>query len=602
MATGDSFQPEKRSRRAWRFAAVVGLGAFVLAARLFDMQVLGVDEYSLQSERNRIRREWVGAPRGLIIDSTGRVLAGTRPSYTVLAIPRQVLRSAPALALLEELLEMPEDRIVKRLESGARHLPRVLRHDVGFEQVSRIAEREEELPGVSLEVARVRSYPGGKLGAHLLGKVGEISEQEVKELAGNGYRPGRYVGRTGLERVYETELKGDDGERWLEVDAVGRIVGSFQGRDPTPPAPGQTLRLHLDGDLQARAESLLAGRRGAVAILDVRTGGVRVLASSPAFDPNLFATGIGTEDWDRLNTDPDRPLVDRTVQAVYAPGSTFKMISFAATLGERILGYREATEVPCFGGYQFGNRYFRCWEEAGHGRVDLHKALVQSCDTYFYQIAENLKVDVLARHATAAGLGAKTGIDLPQELVGNVPTSEWLDRRYGERKWTQGAVLNHIIGQGEYLVTPLQMARHVAAIANGGRLLVPRLVAGIEDPETGKLTASPSPEPAIWELPRQTRGRIREGMEQVVLDEDGTGRTCRVEGYLPAGKTGTTENPHGPDHSWFVGYAPADEPEISFSIIIEAGGHGSDAAVPLARELLRSLAARRAPPLAEDPS
>jgi penicillin-binding protein 2 len=602
VASADSFQQEKRSRRAWRLAAVVGLGAAVLAGRLFDLQVLGVAEYTLLSERNRIRREWIGAPRGLIVDATGEVLAGTRPSYTVLAIPRRVLPSPSARTLLSELLEIEEETIVERLESGPRHPPRVIRHDVGFEQVSRIAERDDELPGVTVKVARVRSYPSGRLGAHLLGKVGEISQTEMRDLAGRGYRVGDYVGRTGLERVYESELRGVDGERWLEVDAVGRIVGRFQGRDAVPPVPGKTLRLHLDGELQARAESLLVGRRGAVVVLDVRNGGVRTLASAPAFDPNLFATGIGAEDWNRLNTDPERPLLDRTVQAVYAPGSTFKMISFAVTLGERIFGFHEFPETPCYGGYQFGNRWFGCWEEGGHGRLTLTQALVQSCDTYFYQVAENLNVDALARYAREAGLGRRTGIDLPQELAGNVPDSAWLDGRYGQRRWTQGAVLNHIIGQGEYLVTPLQMARHVAAIANGGRLLVPRIVASVEDPASGTVTAIEPAPPETWEISSRTMGRIRDAMELVVLDENGTGRFTKVEGYMPAGKTGTSENPHGADHSWYVGYAPTDAPEIAFAVIVEAGGHGSDTAAPIARQLLELLAARRAGPGPEDPS
>ena len=594
MAGGDSFQQEVRSRRAWRLVAFIGLGVVALAVRLFDLQVLGVDVYTLQSERNRIRREWIGAPRGLILDANGRVLAGTRPSYTVRAIPRQLLRDAPARMLLAELLEMSEERIVERMKTGPRHLPRVVRHDVGFEQVSRIAEREEELPGVSLDVARVRSYPSGPLAGHLLGKVGEISEKEVRELADRGYRAGQYIGRTGLERMYESELRGKDGERWLEVDAVGRVVGRFHGREPTPPVPGRTLRLHLDVDLQARAESLLVGRRGAVVVLDVTSGAVRVLASTPGLDPNLFATGIDADDWSRLSTDPDRPLLDRTVQAVYAPGSTFKMISFAVTLEENIFGLLEKAPVPCFGGYQFGNRWYGCWEAAGHGVVDLKRGLVRSCDTYFYQVAERLSVDVLAGQALAAGLGAPTGIDLPQELSGNVPTSAWLDQRYGAGKWTQGVVLNHIIGQGEYLVTPLQMARHVAAIANGGRLVTPRLVASIEDPESGVVTPVTAEEGGRWELSARTLDRIREGMSLVVLDDEGTGRVARVKGYMPAAKTGTAQNPHGADHSWFVGYAPIEAPEIAFSVLVEAGGHGSDTAAPIARTLLRALAARRA--------
>jgi penicillin-binding protein 2 len=348
------------------------------------------------------------------------------------------------------------------------------------------------------------------------------------------------------------------------------------------------------------AESLLVGWRGAICVLEVETGGVLALASAPTFDPNLFAVGISAREWERLNGDPQLPLLNRAVQATYAPGSTFKMTSFALTLEKRLAGLRQELEEPCVGGYRFGNRWFRCWEEAGHGYLDLEGALIHSCDVYFYQIAERTTVDDLAAEARDLGLGEKTGIDLPQELAGNVPTKAWLDERYGERKWTRGALLNLIIGQGEYLVTPLQMARHVAALANGGRLLAPRLVQAIE-PETGPVQVLAPVVQREWELPERTLNRIRTAMELVITDEEGTGRGCRVEGYMPAGKTGTSENPHGAPHSWFVCYAPADAPEVAIAVAVEAGGHGSDTAVPMARELLRTLRGPL-PPEQEDAS
>ncbi|HMB71754.1 MAG TPA: penicillin-binding protein 2, partial [bacterium] len=527
--------------------------------------------------------------RGLILDRDDRVLADSRPSYTVLAVPRDILRRDASLDLLAELLEAPREVIEERLRSGPSHLPRVVRHDVSFAQVSRVAEREEELPGVSLEVKHVRSYPRGIMAAHLLGQVGEVSEHEVTDRAAEAYRLGDFVGRLGLERVYERDLRGKDGERYLEVDVVGRVVGAFRGREPRAPTPGSTLRLYLDVGLQAAAESCLVGRRGAVCLLDVRTGGVRVLASAPAFDPNLFATGINSEDWSRLNTDPDKPLLNRTVQALYAPGSTFKMVSFALTLEERIAGLRQRLGSPCVGGYQFGNRWFRCWEEEGHGFLDLQGALVHSCDVYFYQIAEASDVDELAGFSRGAGLGAPTGVDLPQELRGNVPTAAWLDERYGKRGWTRGAMLNLIIGQGEYLVTPLQMAAYAAGLANGGPRPAPRIVRSIEAPD-GTVRTVPTRQAGEWELPSRTMERIRAAMELVVTDEEGTGRSCRVEGYMPAAKTGTSENSHGRPHAWFVGYAPAHDPEVAFAVLVEAGGHGSESAAPIAKVLLKGLA------------
>lgn len=586
--TGESLRQTVRSRRAWQLAAVVALGALVLAIRLFDLQVLGVHDYSLQSERNRVRREWVSAPRGLILDRDDRVLADSRPSYTVLAVPRDLLREDAAVDLLSDLIEMPREKIVERLQSGPRHLPRVLRHDVAFPQVSRIAEREQELPGVSLEVKNVRTYPYGALAAHVLGQVGEVAEREVGKQVDDGYRLGDFVGRMGLERVYESELRGKAGERYLEVDVVGRVVGAFQGREPLPPLSGSTLRLYLDARLQAVAESCLVGRRGAVCLLDTDTGGVRVLASAPTFDPNLFSTGIGTTDWDRLNKDPQKPLLNRTVQAQYAPGSTFKMISFALTLENRIAGLHQRLKEPCVGGYQFGNRWFRCWEDLGHGFLDLEGALVRSCDVYFYQIAEAITPDELAAFARGSGLGQATGVDLPEEALGNVPTSAWLDKRYGARQWTRGTLLNLIIGQGEYLVTPLQMAVYAGGLANSGPRLAPRIVRSVETSD-GVLRTLPSRETGVWNLPAGTMERIRRAMELVVTDEEGTGRICRLEGFMPAAKTGTSENPHGAPHAWFVGYAPANDPQVAFAVVVEAGGHGSETAAPIVKRLLRDL-------------
>ncbi|MBZ0269956.1 penicillin-binding protein 2, partial [bacterium] len=340
--------------------------------------------------------------------------------------------------------------------------------------------------------------------------------------------------------------------------------------------------------LQAMAESLLEGWRGAIVFLDTETGGVRVLASSPTFDPNLFATGIGAKDWQVLNTDPNRPLLNRTVQAQYAPGSTFKMISAALALENGLVGFHQELEASCVGGYQFGNRWFRCWEDLGHGKLTMEGALVQSCDVYFYQIAERTSVDDLAAMARAAGLGAPTGIDLPQEVSGNVPTAAWLDQRYGVRQWTRGTMLNLIIGQGEYLVTPLQMAAYAATLANSGRRMVPQLVSDVED-KNGDLRPVSPVEAGRWELSRRTMSRMRESMRLVVEDEDGTGRVCRVKGYMPAGKTGTAENPHGAPHSWFVGYAPYDAPEVAFAVVVEAGGHGSDLAAPIVKKLLSEI-------------
>ncbi len=597
MANREAYHQQARSRRAWFLAALVGLAALIHAGRLFQLQVLGVREYTLQSERNRVRVERFAAPRGSIVDRYGAVLADSRPSYTVRAVPRRILRDEARLALLSRLLEIPEDEIRERLRKGASaHSPTPVCRDASFVQVSRVAEHEDDLPGVSLEPSTVRWYPNGETACHLLGHVGEISQKEVEDLAEQGYRAGDFLGRTGIEKQYEDVLRGVDGERWLEVDAVGRVVGEFAAERNVPATPGRTLRLWVDLPLQAIADSCLAGRRGSVCMLDVASGGVLVMDSAPGFDPNAFSAGIRSAEWRRLNEDPERPLLFRAVQSAYAPGSTFKMVTFAVTLEQHVAGFTQRLPASCIGRYRFGTRSWRCWDPKGHGSLALEDALVKSCDVYFYQIGERVPVDTLAHAAMAAGLGRKTGVDLPQEVPGLVPTAEWMDRRWGKRGWTQGAMLNHAIGQGEYLTTPLQLARYAATLARGGSIPVPTIVQAIEG-DDGVLREVPARTDGTWDISPETMARIREAMHQVV--ERGTARICRIEGYMPAGKTGTAENPHGEAHSWFMGYAPYDAPEVAFAVMVEAGGHGSDVAAPIAKRLLEEIAARRAPPEVE---
>ena len=572
-----------RLKRARGLSIIPVCGALILAGRLFALQVVNQELYSLQSEKNHIRREWVTAQRGLIVDREGRIVADSRPSFSVVAVPREVLSSAQSVNLLAQILQTTEEQIHTRLATGSRHLPRVLWRDADFAQVSQIIEREEDLRGVSIEVSNVRFYPNRAEAGHLLGHVGEISEEELVTMKDKGFKAGDFLGRTGIEKTYDGALRGTDGERFLEVDAVGRIIGIYRGRDPVPAISGSTLRLHLDLHLQAIAESCLVGRRGAVCMMDVSNGGMMVFASGPAFDPGLFATGIRSEDWRRLNNDPDKPLLNRCVQATYAPGSTFKMLTMALALEKHIVGQHGRMRVSCAGGYRFGNRYFRCWEEKGHGSLDLEGALVLSCDTFFYQVGERLGVDDFATIAKAVGLGSRTGIDLPQESSGNVPTVAWLDKRYGKSAWGRGAVLNYAIGQGEYLTTPLQMVRYAACIATDGNLYVPRLVRAIENHD-GTIVEPPPKVERVWDIPREDLAGVREAMRRVVAD--GTARGTRIDGFMAAGKTGTAENPHGEPHSWFMGYAPAQDPKVAFSVIVEAGGHGSDVAVPITKRLL----------------
>ncbi len=446
------------------------------------------------------------APRGRIFDRKGRLLADNAPAFSIVYRAPELGTSVP-----DSLPDAEADALTRVLGLGRPELNAVLkravrsgvsqpfRQDVDPGLVSQIEELHADLPNVEVVVSPRRQYPLGTVAAHLLGYAGEINDTELEDKEDQGYRSGDLIGRSGLERSYEDALRGKDGHQYVIVNAFGRRMGSLNDVPPVAPRPGEDLKLALDLEVQQALETAMEGvARGAAVAIDPSTGGVLAMVSRPSFDPNEFARGLSRARWQEFTEDRSFPLLNRAIQAAYPPGSTYKVVTSLAGLEEQVIDPETHMSTPCVGGYQFGGRFFKCWNHKGHGSLALTAALAQSCDVYYYQLGLRLGVDKLATWAQRIGLGAKTGIDLPQERSGLIPTTAYYDRHHGAGKWTRGVTLSLAIGQGENLATPLQLAMIAATVASRGRVARPHVVEEIVDPASGAARAvSPTPKTAL---------------------------------------------------------------------------------------------------------
>ena len=566
-----------------RYAVVV---IFVLLLIGFwQLQVVRSDYYANLAERNRIRTLPVMAPRGLIVDREGRPLVDHYTSFSVILIRDYVEEVQDELPVIARGLELEPDALARRLEEFADappYQPIVLKQEATLSDIAFIEAHRTDLPQLELLLVYRRRYPGQGFGAHLFGYVGEASK---KEIADRGYQLGDYVGKMGLERYYNQTLMGSSGQRRVIVDSRGK---EGEKLDRIKPIPGRPLRLTIDLDLQTAAEAVMEGRKGALVALDPRTGDVLAVVSRPRFDPNLFAVRILPEEWRALTEDPDKPLFNRAIQAQLSPGSVFKIFIATAALEEGVIDKNSFT-VHCPGWANHYGRVFRCWRPEGHGVVNLHRALVDSCDVFFYEVGRRVGIDRIARYARMLGLGAATGIDLPGEEGGLVPSPEW-KQRVQKQRWYEGETISVAVGQGPLLVTPLQLAYTIGGIASGGVFAQPRLLLDPDnEPEIRRVSLKPSTVEAVtsalWG----------------VVNEEGTGQSARLPGIQVAGKTGTAQlaslenikRVKGEaarsliDNAWFVGLAPARNPEIVVAVLMEHGEHGA-AAAPLAREVIRA--------------
>lgn len=487
------------------------------------------------------------------------------------------------MELLEQILGFTEGFLPQELRPNrGTFAPVRIKRDLSFEELSKFEELRDLIPGAFLEMEQKRAYPD-RLAPHAIGYVSEISKEELSRWP--GLEMGDLVGKRGLERLHDAELRGRNGRRVSVVNAHGQEVGAVERLRRVEPIPGRELWLTLDLELQALAESLLVGKIGAIAAMDVRTGGILALASAPSYDPNIFAGRVNVSEWNVLLEDPSKPMLNRAVQTMYPPGSTIKMAMLLEGLESEAV--TPEWSIHCPGHFTFGNRTFKCWRKGGHGRVSALTAIEASCDVYFYRLGLLIGVDGVHRAMSRFHLGRLTGIDQTSEAEGLAPSEAYYNKRYGPRGWTKGFILSIAIGQGEVLVTPVQMCAYAAAAADGKVWRQPHLVRAIYDPVTGKVATPPPPTDEPLNASAENIALIREGMRRVVWGESGTARGQRNQEVHIAGKTGTAQNAHGDDHAWFVGFAPVEDPIIATCVLVEFGEHGSSAAAPLSNLLMR---------------
>lgn len=566
---------------------IVVLAFLFLSFGLFRLQVLEYSELAEQSENNRIRVVPIEPRRGRMYDRNGRVIVDNRPSYTVSVVPAEEVKGK-TLDNLSRLIDLDTLEIRRRMKKNmvSIYQPSPVKRDIPFEVVAVLEEQYEKFPGVTYQMERVRQYRDSLFAESFTGYVGEVTREQLVEDGEGQFRLGSMIGKKGLEKQYDQRLRGREGTEYIEVYANGQILGPYEGKEPVPAVPGADLTLTIDADLQlACARALDTFCCGAIVAMDPRSGEVLAMMSYPRFDANIFSTVIPESLWLEITADSTHPLLNRPLVGQYPPGSTAKLITVGAGLEEQQIT-ENTTFKACYGGYQFGNRYFRCWDPAGHGTLTGVHAIERSCDVYMYQLGLKLGIDGLAKYYGLSGFGRPTGIDLPGEAAGLNPTSVFYDEYYGKNKWTKALALNNSIGQGEILCTPLQLAQLYCGVANNGIVYRPHLVKRVSDVEGGVREIAPV---VSFKLPYSstTLEVLKEGVRLVVEGEHGTARGLRNKLYSIGGKTGTSQNPHGLEHSLFVGVAPLEAPEIVVCAIIENAGHGSEVAAPVVGAVIK---------------
>jgi penicillin-binding protein 2 len=602
---------EERRRMGMRLTVlqyVITVIFSVLAVSFWVLQVVQHAKFEELAENNHQRTLALRAPRGLVFDRDGRVLVENRHSYSISIVREHSRDLNRTIQLLASVLSMDETavrNIVERHRREPSYRPVTIVQDATLAQVAAVVARrlESELSDVVVEQVPTRRYPE-TLAAHLFGYVGEVSDKDVSE--DNGLRSGDIVGQAGIEKVYNALLMGEDGAKRVVVNSVGREIRTLEEDEPTE---GKRVQLTIDLDVQKAIEEGFEaiGLNGAAVVLDPATGGVLGFSSRPAYDPNAFAAGIDRVTWASLNTDRDRPLNDRAIQGRYSPGSTFKMAVALAALEEGII--TPDFHVSCAGHANFYGREFKCWKKSGHGGIDLRHAIEQSCDVYFYTVGNMVGVDKINKWATALGLGVKSGIDLPNEVQGLVPSTEWKRERLHE-KWYAGETISVAIGQGQVSVTPVSMAVYMATLANGGTRVTPHLLKAVDDGTGWKPVPPPAPQSKIDVSPEKLQA-IRDGLWMVV-NQAGTARVAQLKGpdgqpiYDVSGKTGTAQvisnqgrasaagktDRNLNDHGWFVFFAPRDHPLVAGVVFLEHGVHGGNAAM-VAHHILDTFFAKK---------
>jgi len=586
--------------RQLKKATIVVLIFFVgLMFRLWYLQVVNGWKYRAKSENNRIHLQDIPPLRGMIFDRNGRLLVDNRAGYDLCVIPEDVQDPAGLLTRLNTLVGIDIEQARDKLRKGLRGLPFksvTIKRGISRDELAAIETHRFNLPGITIRVRPQRHYVHDHLAVHVLGYLGEITEQQLKSGKYVNNRGGDLIGKAGMERQWQRILNGIPGGEQVEVDAAGRKLNVISRKQAIP---GSDVYLTIDSHLQEVAEKALDGKAGAIVAMDPNNGEILAMASSPWFDPNLFARGIDRQTWEKMVKGAKHPLQNRAVSGQYPPGSVFKIVVALGALQEGVLDPEE--KLFCGGSYKLGKSTYRCWKKWGHGWIKLHEGLAQSCDVYFYQVGKNLGIDKIALYARRMGLGARTGLDLPNEKPGLVPTRQWKLKRW-RVPWQQGETLSTAIGQSFVLVTPVQMATLISSVFNGGKIFKPQLTKRIHIPGGEDIHEFRPVE--RWELgiDHAYLEMVKRALVGVVNEPHGTAHKARLEQVVVAGKTGTAQVVSMPkgnrtgkdedipeafrDHAWFVAIAPASDPKIAVAVVVEHGGHGGSAAAPLARDVI----------------
>lgn len=596
MSNFSSFQNQALEGRVfsvrllWAIILVISLTA-LLIARLVYLQVLSYEEFANRSDKNRVQFEPIPPTRGLITDRNGELLAENQPAFSLDIIKEQVADMDATLHEIQQLIQLSDDQIqrfYKRLKQRSRPLENItIRYRLNETEIAKIAANQHRMAGVSINARLLRSYPKGADFAHVLGYVHRINDKDLAQMIDPGaYAGTQHIGRVGLEYAYETQLHGKVGLQKVETNARGQILGTVDRQDPQP---GENLQLYLDAAVQQAAADALGSRRGAVVAIELETNGVLAFVSKPAYNPNLFVTGISQQQYDNYRLSPDQPLFNRVIQGQYPPGSTIKPLVGLAGIENKAVSWGYRIEDPGF--YQLKNdkHKYRDWKKGGHGnRVNLHQAIVQSCDTYFYDLSFRLGIDQMHDFLDQFSLGRTTGIDLVGERTGILPSKQWKKTQRG-RRWYHGETLINGIGQGYMLATPMQLAVATATLAKKGQQVIPRLVQNDTLEPAPTITLN---QPKNWD-------KMFAAMRDVIHSPKGTAqRLGRSSPYQMAGKTGTAQvisiaqdasydedelAERHKDHALFIAFAPVDDPKIAIAVIVENGSHGGSTAGPIAK-------------------
>ncbi len=565
-------------RRYITLNVIVFIVFSILIINFFQLQVVRHNQYEEKANINSIRVESLHAPRGSILDRNGEIIVDNAPTYVLIALPNVIGNIDSTISIISQLINCDSTLLSENYKKYyyGYFIPVRLIKDLTFEQISSIEEHKLDLPGIEYKQIQERHYASEINGSHFLGYVVGVDKNNLQNISNsNEYNYGDLIGWRGLEKSYEDYLRDQKGVVYNAIDAYGRIIGEVAGMNRIVPRPGKDLVTTIDSKLQKYIESLMSSKRGCAIVGDPTTGEIFSFVNSPSYSPDLFTGATLSEEWDQILNDSDKPLLNRITRGLYPPGSIMKIITITYLLEHRILNPDK--QFYCSGKYRFGNRTFGCWIESGHGYVNLDKALIQSCNVYFFNAIQYIPLNDWAELCRQFGFGGKTGIDLPSESFGTVPDEKYFNLRYGEKGWTRGLKLNIAIGQGEILVTPLQLLTYINLFFTSGYTKQPHFF------ESSKVKNV-----KIENISKSTWNRIHSLLLRVISDKKGTGQLANphITGLRVAGKTGTAENPHGEPHAWFIGYAVKDNVKRSFVILLENAGHGGDEAAPIAREIL----------------